>query len=313
MAAPLIPQEIYLLERYSSLEYFGQMRDAFGACTKAAEDALAEFMRHLPPDYRSKPLHEQPDIVWGERILPNMQWAVDGLNEGYNSISNQDLSGLGFAGNVDTTFAAINRDYSSTWMPAPFEAEFDKQWRIASQPASNISFTEQSDWTKGALTTRYKDDNRGPLAPPPTWPQYRLNPSVRVRSGEPVPRNGIYLPDSDLGCAQLLIKDEDASQVLLPRDPSSTVPLKRSQRSVDTIWTLVERVADCGGGTPGEADPIKAGMRLRCEANQPCPREGWWFTPTKSDSRQKFKQGQVMPTVGGDYGTTIWQWDETQG
>jgi len=52
---------------------------------------------------------------------------------------------------------------------------------------------------------------------------------------------------------------------------------------------------------------------LRCEASQPCPREGYWFTPAKADSRQKFKQGQVMPTVGGDYGTTIWQWDETQG
>jgi hypothetical protein len=32
MSAPLIPQEIYLLERYSSLEYFGRMRDAFAAC-----------------------------------------------------------------------------------------------------------------------------------------------------------------------------------------------------------------------------------------------------------------------------------------
>lgn len=29
MATPLIPQEIYLLERYSPLGYFGQMRDAW--------------------------------------------------------------------------------------------------------------------------------------------------------------------------------------------------------------------------------------------------------------------------------------------
>ena len=39
---PLIPQEVYLLERYSSLDYFGTMRDAFEACVRAAEDALAE-------------------------------------------------------------------------------------------------------------------------------------------------------------------------------------------------------------------------------------------------------------------------------
>lgn len=58
MTIPLIPQEIYLLERYSSLDYFGQTRDHFAECVKAAEDALAEFMRHIPPDYRSRPLRQ---------------------------------------------------------------------------------------------------------------------------------------------------------------------------------------------------------------------------------------------------------------
>jgi hypothetical protein len=52
--------------------------------------------------------------------------------------------------------------------------------------------------------------------------------------------------------------------------------------------------------------------RLRCEANQPCPREGVWFTPAQADSRRFFKAGKVMPEIGGDYGATIWQWDENQ-
>jgi hypothetical protein len=73
MAAPLIPQEVFLLERYSSPEYFGWLRDAFAACVKATEDALTEFMRHLPPDYRNRPRHLRPDRVWGEHIIPNMQ------------------------------------------------------------------------------------------------------------------------------------------------------------------------------------------------------------------------------------------------
>ena len=51
---------------------------------------------------------------------------------------------------------------------------------------------------------------------------------------------------------------------------------------------------------------------LRCEANQPCPREGYWFTPARPNSRRTFRQGEVMPDVGGAYGVTIWQWDETQ-
>lgn len=51
---------------------------------------------------------------------------------------------------------------------------------------------------------------------------------------------------------------------------------------------------------------------LRCEAGQPCPREGFWFTPARLASRQRFAQGEPMPDVGGGYGATIWQWDTQQ-
>lgn len=53
-------------------------------------------------------------------------------------------------------------------------------------------------------------------------------------------------------------------------------------------------------------------LRLRCKAGQPCPREGYWFTPAKADSRRFFKAGEVMPEIGGDYGATLWQWDQNQ-
>ncbi|TXI99999.1 MAG: DUF1911 domain-containing protein [Aquabacterium sp.] len=49
-------------------------------------------------------------------------------------------------------------------------------------------------------------------------------------------------------------------------------------------------------------------VRLRCEAGQPCPRDGEWETPALANSRRSFKQGEVMPSVEGDYGQTIWQW-----
>ena len=55
-----------------------------------------------------------------------------------------------------------------------------------------------------------------------------------------------------------------------------------------------------------------AALRLRCEAGEPCPREGWWFTPAKADSRRHFMQGEVMPAFTTDYGATVWQWDELQ-
>ena len=50
-----------------------------------------------------------------------------------------------------------------------------------------------------------------------------------------------------------------------------------------------------------------ASERLRCEAGQPCPRDGEWETPAQANSRRRFKQGEMMPSVEGDYGQTIWQ------
>lgn len=61
--------------------------------------------------------------------------------------------------------------------------------------------------------------------------------------------------------------------------------------------------------TPDE----KAAAPLCALAGEPCPREGWWLTPAKLDSRRKFRQGETMPEVGGDYSAAIWQWDATQG
>jgi hypothetical protein len=57
----------------------------------------------------------------------------------------------------------------------------------------------------------------------------------------------------------------------------------------------------------------KSSVRLRAIAGEACPREGFWVTPAKTNSRRLFKAGEVMPDVDGDYGATIWQWDEKQG
>jgi len=57
----------------------------------------------------------------------------------------------------------------------------------------------------------------------------------------------------------------------------------------------------------GSSSPIS-----RCDANQPCPQAGFWFTPAQVGSRRHFQSGEVMHEVGGDYGATIWQWDQNQ-
>ncbi len=66
-----------------------------------------------------------------------------------------------------------------------------------------------------------------------------------------------------------------------------------------------ERFKDGGKGAPPK-------QRSNVAANQPCPEAGWWFTPAQCNSRRYFKQGEVMPSVGGDYGATFWQWSPDQ-
>lgn len=308
MSSPLIPQEIYLLERYSSLAYYSAMRDAFVASVRAAEAALEQFMKALPPGYRQQHQSQQPDIVWGEHVLVNLRQVIEGLDRGLEQLSQGDLDGLGYAGNIKSAQAAVNRDFLSDWMPEPFQSDYDQQDSTAGTLAMNIQVTTFTGWYVGKLTTRYHEA-RGPLDAPPTWPVYRRNPSVQVRSGGKVPKSGIYLPAVDDSCAQLLIAGYEAAQANIGFDPATGHRL----REEDTVWTLVERIADSGGGIPGQesaADP----RRDRIEGGQPCPRDGWWVTPAQMASRRYIKAGTLMPDFGpsADYGHTIWQWDADQ-
>jgi hypothetical protein len=106
-----------------------------------------------------------------------------------------------------------------------------------------------------------------------------------------------------------MVEGYEAWEANVTTDTTVTPP---DWESRPTTWTLVERIAHSGGGIPGAPDPIIAGVRMRCLAGQPCPRAGRWFTPARSNSRRSFQTGDLMPDIGGDYGVTIWQWDEQQ-
>ncbi len=308
MATPLRPQEIFLLERYGSVPYFEAMRDDFACLLDVAEQALAEFMKAIPPDYRSRPEYQQPDAVWGERILPILRWTLEGLDVGLLQLKQGDANGLFVAGNVETAFSSINRDYSCDWMSPPLLDLYDRHQRACSHRVSNIVTTARGDWDCSDLTEVPLYSGRGPLDPPATWPLYACDLSVRVQTDDPVPETGIYLPDADLSAAQLLIKGRQAWEANVPPPDGSRARFVR----LSTIWTLVRRQADQGGGIPGQADEQSAGVRLRALAGERCPRSGYWSTPVRLHSRRDFTAGDTMPSVEGDYGVTIWQWDGYQ-
>jgi hypothetical protein len=309
MPTPLIPQEVYLLERYSSAVYFNTMADAWASMVAVAEKALAQFMTQLPSDYRRRHLSMQPDIVWGERVLPNFRKTLEALESGRLRVAARDLSALGYAHSVTNDARGQSLDYPPEWMGAELEKLFWDWQDIARCYAANIAISERCGWNQFSLGALY-DEVRGPLNPPESWPIYRLNPAVKIKTDDIVKQNGIYLPDADDSCAGLLIEGYEAFDAEIGYDPATMQPFRREP----TTWTLIERIADSGGGTPVDltapaAQPI---LRIRVQAGQSCPEAGYYFTPAQENSRRYFEVGTLMPSVGGDYGMTIWQWDLQQ-
>ncbi|MCH7318582.1 hypothetical protein MMP64_11645 [Acinetobacter sp. ANC 5659] len=49
---------------------------------------------------------------------------------------------------------------------------------------------------------------------------------------------------------------------------------------------------------------------LKVKGGESCPRNGYWQTPAQLDSRQYFKQGEILPTLAElDWGEVYWYWD----
>ena len=127
------PQEIYLLERYSSPAYFKEIRDAFANMLEAAEYALELFINDLPFLITACVLsiNRQHDIVWGERVLLNLRDTLDNLNVGYRKLLKGDLAAIGYGGNVKSDFRAISMDYDIYSLNQQYSVEVDEVVPVA--------------------------------------------------------------------------------------------------------------------------------------------------------------------------------------
>lgn len=310
MATPLQPQKIWFLELFSSTAYFNEMRDAWRTMLDGLESAMDRQLRNLPTDYRLRPMSEQPDIGWGQRVLPNFRSTMTYLDDAVIQLQSGDLLALKAGCGPSIGRVGQSRDYPAYWLTDDEARHFSYWMDEAANRSHPISTTIQGGWEPGNLMETDFLEQHYRVKYPVSWPQYRLSPKVRVKSGDMVSVTGIYLPDADGSCPQLFVAGDewpaDDAQIGIDSYGHHT-------SEVSTVWTLVERIADSGGGIPGETDPIKSGVRLRCDANQACPLTGHWFTPAAANSRRHFMQGDVMPDFKSDYGLTIWQWDEQQG
>ncbi|MBY4897527.1 hypothetical protein [Cupriavidus sp. AU9028] len=238
MSTSLLPQEIYLLERYSSVEYFGEMRDAWRETLHFVEDSLSRFMARLPADLRQRPLPMQPDVVWGQRVLPHFRDTAAILDGAFIRLTHGDADALRSA-NAVVSDVRGQRDFSSDWLDevAPGgSARYGELLHRADRLASNIFRTAAIGWVTGALSHRYSPRSRGELDRPAVWPRYELDGSVQVRTGELVPESGIYLPDVAEAASQFLIGGFAALPAMTGFDG------QQYTAKVPAVWTRVRRM-----------------------------------------------------------------------
>lgn len=313
MITKINPQEVFLLERYISADYFGQLRNVWGEMITQVETSLDRFMSNLPLDYRNRPLPEQPDAVWGERVLPNIRDTFQYLCDGYIRLTQGDFFGLDFCHGPLNDFKG-QQDFWAGWMEPAEHDKYHELLMTAVEMATNIRATKSALWEPTDLGADYMPEVRGPLNPPDAWPAYQINSRVSVPSGSTPSVSGVYVPSVSASCAEFLSMEfgpAPEAKVLLgktiPTDDEEDIRNIIEIRSCD--WFLVERIM---GGAPIARPSLLDSHVSRIPAGLPCPESGYYFTPAKKDSRQRFVQHEIMPGFDSEYGLVIWQFDVDQ-
>ena len=86
------PKVAYLLEQFSSLEFFETMRNNYHLFLDGLEELFEIYMHNLPYNLRDLPLPEQADINWGETVLPNLRGTMDRIDIAYAKIKSGDFT-----------------------------------------------------------------------------------------------------------------------------------------------------------------------------------------------------------------------------
>ncbi|MBD5801300.1 hypothetical protein AZOA_07130 [Azoarcus sp. Aa7] len=121
--------------------------------------------------------------------------------------------------------------------------------------------------------------------------------SQAIAQGEITDRNGFDPGDED---------DPRYARAILTRQVYAQRPC---------TWYFVEMIDgeyDEDDKAVGNPLTVANGHPPNVPAGQPCPAAGWWFSPAQASSRRYFKEGELMPALGGDYGDTYWQWSPDQ-
>ncbi|MCH2242183.1 MAG: hypothetical protein MK041_09675 [Aquabacterium sp.] len=235
-------------------------------------------------------------------------------------------------GDIPRGLAESNLDWLSEADQKEFTAQLDCTYSVCSDFLSALAMSQAfsyagfkdgtADWRHDMpddtgiaadWIARYYEETIFPTLPEQI-PEYAPDFSVSCKTGEIVPWTGVWVPSTGMGTAALAFARQGV-QIMQPAYEVAEVSEGGNPERyelVDCTWHPVKQTGRMIAHPVLQALQQQSEIRRRCEAGERCPREGWWFTPASSGGRRHFKLGEVMPAVGGDYGQTIWQWDEHQ-
>jgi len=246
--AVLHPQECYLLEEFISPEHYAATRDAIIAYIDAHEAAFARYLREMPLNNRKLPLWQQADMVWGNRVLPNIR----DLKEHFIIRTIQRINNNPEAFHMGAAMSYINKGITECWDGWMTKEEIEKISEIqmiASKLDQQLSSTIFGSWEEGRLT--YRSENIISANPLPSKiPRYELDHSVRIEADEKPAQTGIYLPDIDFSPACFIPENynhppearrgiERSDYVGIDGKPSYSW---KDSEWAKTGWTLIRRV-----------------------------------------------------------------------
>ena len=182
--------------------------------------------------------------------------------------------------------------------------------------------------------------------PLPEVPEPKEN--IVVKTGEQVPCSGIWEPMEEgrcVGSMNYLLGDTRAPKYTKTfLDPSDTNYGYDYAGYIEVVWRLIWRDDRYEDGTIPEEEksypflcPVPEGVedpydqvpleyirkhnlphpflanrrqvQDRVEGGQPCPKEGFWWSPANKSKGRIFKKGEIMPIVEStEYGICYWLW-----
>jgi hypothetical protein len=316
-----LSREAHLWYTITSPEYMTKARDAL----QDAFDFLLLQLGHVPEAADYPPL-----TYWGDKMKslldefdsdlamlkhgnfqPMIGWEGQlgsiprGFDEGVRWMPDHD----GFAQKLNTPVSIAGAFWRALTMSQMFTHDGYKDgtadWRLEIPEDMGIA---------GDDIAKYYEAEVFPT-PPEQIPEYAPDTAVACATGEIVPWTGVWVPGTGLGTAALAFARQGI-QIMQPAYEVVRVDEESGDieefNVVECTWHPVRLTGRMIPNPARQASTREDLSRLRCEADQPCPREGFWFTPASAGSRRHFKYGEMLPEFKSDYGLTIWQWDDNQ-